>query len=111
MNKEAHSTLLDPQPEILPGMVEPTATAQIDEISRFEDEGGKPAQTSQERHERVRAERRLRMERCVQHVKSAACTTQDSCERLLCAIRAQPLRSSVLALGLGWLVGRYWPRR
>jgi hypothetical protein len=105
-------SVLDPQLEVLPGMVRPASSAPpVDEVSRFEAEGGKPAQTASERKQRVRAERKLRFERYVEQVKSAAHNTQDGCERLLCAVRAKPVQSSALALGLGWLIGRYWPRR
>lgn len=110
MHIPAHSSI-DPCPEILPGMVPPTSAAASDDLGRFEGEGGKPAMTPAEQAARRCAERQVRWQRGVDQVRAlgaAACTRS---ERLGASIRAEPLKATGIALALGWLVGRLWPRR
>ena len=110
MHIPAHSTL-DPSPEILPGMVPPNMATASDDLGRFEGEGGKPAMTPAEQAARRCAERQVRWQRGVDQVRAlgaAACTRS---ERLAAQIRAEPLKATGIALTLGWVIGRIWPRR
>lgn len=107
---ERDATAPSTEPAVLPGMLSPTAKPKEDDLSRFEGEGGKPAQTQAEREERERAERKARMSQRVETVKSTAAAAQDAAEQLVERIRLRPVSSAAAALAVGWLLGRIWPR-
>lgn len=97
MTKPASQTVATAETPVLPGML-PPRTAQED-LSRWEDEGGKPAVSAAEKQCRSQAESTLRREQRMAQLKHAACAVRD-------AIRAHPLWATAGGIVLGWKLGR-----
>lgn len=101
MNKTATQQTATPEVPVLPGMLPPRAARE--DLSRWEDEGGKPAVSVAEKQSREAAECALRREQRVDRLKGAMCTVRDF-------IRANPMLATVGGIVLGLKLGRLLSR-
>ena len=88
----------------LPGMLPPVQAAA--EVSRWEDEGGKPALSPAERAARLRADRQLLREQRMTGLRQVFASAWDGCSALRAWVENNPIRATTVGVGIGYLVGR-----
>ena len=87
----------------------PTTCNQLGEQARdvaedFQKMGGTVRDAAQEKFEQVGEKASVYYEQGQERIHGVAC----ACEQF---VRERPLRSVLMAAGIGWLLGRFWIRR